>query len=217
MDLKNLTRKQKIAIILEHQQKRQLLRREEAQLKAQRNIIRGQPLIAKEDMALSLSQVIPRYLQPMNIGKIDGVMWDYIFPLELDWGIDPLYTTQNTRENFIQNDQEAAFLLMGISRTYEDIGVAGKNAPIGLTIRDRSSTYQFNDEPIPLHVIGEKGQFYMFDTPILVHPNAKIQIEGKPYIDMADVVVGSGKHEFVLIGMKARDINNTKVLAHLFV
>jgi hypothetical protein len=209
-----MTREQVIAKLYEIQKARGEIRRQEQTLKSKRNLLEGQPLISKDDLASSLQKIIPRYLEPRNIGQIDSVMWDFFFPLTVDFGTDPTYDETTRQTVTTQVSQESAFLLVGISRAYENNGDAGFGAPLQVTIRDNQSTRQFNDNPIPLQTIGLKGQPTAFDTPLLLQPNSRISLEVSSWLDGDQLVtVGSGKHEFVLYGMRVRDVNNAKVMS----
>lgn len=212
-----LTREEVIAKLYEIQKARAELRKQEQSLKSRRSLMEGQSLIAKDDLALSLQKIIPRYLEPRNIGQIDSVMWDFFFPLTVDFGTDPTYDETSRRTATVQVSQESAFLLVGISRSYQNNGDAGFGAPLQVTIRDNQSSRQFNDTPIPLQNIGLKGQPTKLDTPLLLQPNSRISLEVSSWLDGDQLVTtGSGVHEFVLYGMRVRDVNNLKVLSSIW-
>ena len=207
-----------IAKMYELQNLRSDLRRQEQNLKSKRNVMGGQALISKDDLGLSLEQIIPRYLEPKNIGKIDSVMWDFFFPMTVDFGTDPTYDVNSRLSQTVQVSQESAFLLVGITRSYLSAEDSGFGAPLQITIRDNQSTRQFNDTPIPLQNIGTKGQPLKFDTPLLLQPNSRITLEVSSWLDGDQLATeGSGKHEFVLYGMRARDVNNAKVMTSIWV
>lgn len=160
---------------------------------------------------------LPPYLKPGNVGSYNKVTWPFWSPVSFDFGVNPTYgpTTRQTRS--FQVSQEAALLLMGITRSSEDYTVASALAPLQIDIKDRQSSRQFNDLPIPLQAIPKDGRQAPLPTPLLLMPNAFIDIVASSWLAApAAASVGSGKFSLVFFGYRIRTEDAGKVLSSVF-
>jgi len=158
------------------------IRKEERKYKSNRSSIVDSPLELKGKM----QSILPKHLVPQNIGKISQILWPqfYEFTFNLadpatptDFLITPNDIAKITRE---QITQDACFLLTSIHRDAYEADESGIYAPVGITIRDNTSTRVLNDKPIPYTSIGLRTQPTKLDVPFLVQPNASLGVELTP-------------------------------------
>lgn len=160
---------------------------------------------------------LPSYLKPGNVGSFNKVTWPFWSLVSFNFGANPTYgpTTRQT-QNF-QVSQEAALLLMGITRASEDYTVASELAPLQIDIKDRQSSRQFNDIPIPLQAIARNGQMSALPTPLLLMPNAFIDVVASSWLTAAAAAaVGTGKFTLTFFGYRIRTEDAGKVLSSVF-
>jgi len=126
-----------------------------------------------------LKAVLPKHLVPSNVGNLKEILWPYWLHFEFDFSVnnDAVFPVNGITEITRQISQEAGFIVTSIFRDYKSSGIGGRGCPLKMTIRDRQSTRQFNDEPIQLQHIGEKGEGTVLSTPYLFMPNARITLE----------------------------------------
>jgi len=209
-------RQEAFQMIEEMQKTRQELRQRERAVKARMYATSSNPVIASDDLRPNLIKALPPHLVPKNVGDLGSVMWDFFFRVELDFGTDPTFDPTTMLKNSFRVDQEANLLLCGVSRNYQDIGPAGRGAPILITLRDAQSTRQFNDLSFPIQNLGEAGLPTMLDTPLLLSKNATFMVEASSWIPDSMPTIGDGKQELVFFGLRVRDEDNVKTLASLF-
>lgn len=214
----NITRAQAQARILHLENQRKFLRQSEADLKTKRNALNDIPLLDSQYLESNLKIALPRNMEPKNIGRLAGVMWDYWFPLSFDFGVDPTYDKNSNSKQHTQVNQEAGFLLTGIGRATPNLDGSSFGAPLGVTIRDLQSTRQFNDKPIPVQFIGDRGEQTKFSTPLLIRPNANIEVEVSSLLNEGESMsfVGASSFEIILFGIRVRDFNDPRVLTSIF-
>ena len=218
-----LTPKERLKLereITEIQNERANLRSRERSLNARSALLKSQPLVSdRGGLRNNIEKIIPKHLRPQNIGHFNEVLWNYWFPFDFDFGTDPTYDNTTRETTVTQVDQEAGFLLTSISRSATDPGQSGAFAPLHITVRDLQSTRQFNDEPIPLQQIGQKGEPTCLDTPLYFPPNARIELTISSWIPKGSsfATTGSGKHQIVLGGFRVREKDGAKALASIFV
>jgi hypothetical protein len=191
-------------------------RKQETYLEVQRLMAKSNPVISSNDLVSNLAKILPPHVAPKNIGRFDDLMWDYFFPVEFDFGVDPTFTS-NTRksEPFIVN-QEGAFLLFGISRVYQDIGSSGLGAPLLVDIESNQTDKRFNDIQFPIQNIGDKGRPTLFETPMLIQKNTSVNITLTSWVESDLTTVGSGLHELMFFGLKVRNEETLKLLQTIF-
>jgi hypothetical protein len=210
-------REQLIAKIRQIQAHRVANRRKEQNLKSRGDILKSFPLVGDSDsIKNNLSKILPKQLVPGNIGKYGEVTWPFYLPYDFDFGTDPTFNS-TTQESTIQKiTQESAFLLFGLSRNAESAKDSGLYAPLQIDIKDRQSSRQYNDTPIPVQMIGHRGQPSYFDTPLYIAPNARLEVQMTSWVDTAFATVGSGVHQITLIGIRVRNEDADKVLSTIF-
>jgi hypothetical protein len=162
---------------------------------------------------------LPNHMIPGNVGGINEVTWPFLFQINLDIGTNPsVVNTSFTRGSF-QVDQEAAFLLMSISRAHST-NAAGQsatiNAPLQVEIIDRQSSRRFNNAPMPLQMIGQNSCPSIMPTPMFVQPNAFIDfvVSGIPASPVT--FNGSGVFQLSFFGYRIRTDDAGKVLSTIF-
>lgn len=174
--------------------------------------IEGDPKSLKSHIA----KYLPAHLRPGNVGGYNKVTWPFWFQTNFDFGTDPTYS-QNTRQTqSFQVDQEAAFLLMAISRKSYAYSTAGELAPLQFELRDRQSTRQFSDKPVSMQTIGDKSRPTILPTPMLIMPNAFIDITMTSWLQAPQASVGSGKFQYSFFGYRIRIEDADQVLSTIF-
>lgn len=192
------------------------VRDREQALRARVKSMSNNPIIGSSDLGPNLSKILPPHLAPKNVGELGGVMWDFFFTVTLDFGTNPTFGPNSKVHDDFRVDQEASFMLIGFSRSYNDNGFAGRKAPINLTLRDLQSTRQFNSESFPIQDIGEAGLPTKLDTPLLFAANATVRVEAGSWVPEDMATVGNGKHEITFYGLRVRDADNVKVVSQMF-
>lgn len=163
-----------------------------------------------------LKQVLPSYMMPGNVGEINKVTWPFWYRVSFDLGIDPTIGPSTRISQTFQVSQEACLLLMQVSRkpwTYDN---AGDLAPLAITIKDRQSSRQFNELPIPIQNIGKKKDGTVLPTPMFFAPNAIVEIELTSWIPADMASTGNGRHEFTFFGYRMRAQEAGKALSTIF-
>lgn len=169
----------------------------------------------KSDMGASLAP----HMMPVNVGALNEVAWPFYFQASVDFGTDPSISTNNRKKGYFQVDQEAAFLMMSVSVMY---GVdtnnlsACRKSPLQVEFIDRQSSRRFNSSPVPVQMIGDNSSPLIFPTPMLVMPNAFMDIEVSGINDTAQAKTGSGLIQFSFFGYRTRIENANKVLSTIF-
>lgn len=201
--------------------KRQLRNREKS-VQARAQVLSGQAQygynnlkMLKGDMQASLAP----HMMPSNIGGINEIAWEFFFQAQVDMGVDPLISSSLIKRGYFQVDQEASFILMSISRSHL-VDAANSSAtvdsPLQVEFIDRQSSRRFNSGPMPLQVIGNNSNPMILPTPMLIMPNAFLDIEvsGMPTVPQA--WTGSGIIQFSFFGYRTRVENAEKVLSTIF-
>lgn len=167
----------------------------------------------------SLLGNLPSHMVPGNVGGINEVTWPFLFQINLDIGDDPIVVDSRFTRGSFQVDQEAAFLMMSISRSH-NTNAAGQsatiNAPLQVEIIDRQSSRRFNNAPMPLQMIGQNSCPSIMPTPMYVQPNAFIDfvVNGIPSTDQE--FTGSGSFQLSFFGYRIRTDDAGKVLSTIF-
>lgn len=161
-------------------------------------------------------KILPARMQPGNVGDIDKVTWPFWFSAVFDNGINPNYGPATRLVRNFQVSNEAAFLLNAIGRKAWDNTVAGDLAPLQIELRDRQSSRQFNDRPIPIQCIGKKSRKTELPAPMLIAPNAFFEVTMTSWLLAATPAVGNGKHEFYFFGYRIRAEDMKKTYSTIF-
>lgn len=135
---------------------------------------------------------IPAHMMPGNVGENSKVHWPFMFNIEFDLGVDPIFSAGSRQQKFFQVTQEAGFLLCGISRAHNLPGTGGEQAPLGIDIRDRQSSRQLNNNPIPIQVFGRHSNYLPVHEPFWIPPNAYVDITLSYLGDVATDVNDTG-------------------------
>jgi hypothetical protein len=219
LDASNLAEIQTEIESLERQ-KQQLLRQQRG-LDARRQTLSTLPQVNKTDLRGALSEFIPEHLMPGNVGAYTSVVWPFWFPVDFDFGTNPLIqggglTTQV--QNF-QVSQEGAILMIGISRQADSYSTSGHLGPWTLEIRDNQSARQFNDRPLPIQMISDgRGRPSKLPIAMLLMPNALISVTMSNWLPQGfnQATVGSGHHQFAFFGYRVRIEDAEKVLSTVY-
>lgn len=163
-----------------------------------------------------LQRILPPGMVPGNVGNINEVMWPFYDAITIDFGTDPTYTANSRLTGSFQVTQEACLLLSKISRKSYSYSTAGELAPLQLTFRDRQSSRQLNDRPIPIQMIGRKSFPTVLPTPYIIMPNGNFEVEVTSWLSGSQATVGSGKHDFIFEGYRIRIEDQDKVLSTIF-
>lgn len=164
----------------------------------------------------SLVENLPAHMVPQNIGSLYGVAWPFWYSVEFDFGEDVTHGPGVTQTNDFTVTQEAAFILLAISRSSEDNSLSGRYGPWGITIRDRQSSRFFNNEPIPFQMIGTRANPMVFPTGFYVSPTAQLDITMESLAGSQFNTTGSGKHEIMLHGVRVRPDADDRILSLIF-
>jgi hypothetical protein len=102
------------------EQERKEIRRLEKKMRKEHNMkkqlsvgaIEGDP----RDLKNHLKRYLPPHMMPGNVGGYNKVTWPFWYQVNFDLGTDPTYSSATRSTQSFQNTQEAAFLLMSVSR-----------------------------------------------------------------------------------------------------
>lgn len=167
------------------------------------------------DLQTAMQQTLPAYMIPSNVGDINEVAWFFWEQMTFDFGENPTWSPLTNQQQSFQVTQEAGFLITGISRSYNSYGTAGALAPLQVSFRDRQSSRQFNDNPIPLQTIGIKGKPTILPTPYFLLPNAFFDgfMTSFQTNSGGQVTTGNSRHQLSFFGYRMRVEDAEKVLS----
>jgi len=149
-------------------------------------------------LGASLKKFLPSYLMPGNVGHLNQVTWPFWFNVTLDFGSAPVLDQNTNLRAFFKVSEESGLLLTAISRHSVSYTDGGRLGPWALTFRDRQSSRQFNDNPIPFQMIGMRGRPTVLPTPMLLMPNAILQTEMTSLLDGTERQATEGDAEHIL-------------------
>ena len=219
MELKTLsvkTQSDAQALYEELMTRRQVNRQRELSLASREQIMNKMPILSSGDMGMKLQQILPPHLKPLNVGHVDNVMWDFFFPVTFDLGNNPLINPNyRLRETFNVNI-EASFLLCGIIIDCNLHDINGLEAPLTMTVKNTSSTRQFNDNPFPIQNLGQAGLPFIFETPLLLTGNSTVETEISTWLQENLQLSGNPKFDITFFGLRVRDENGSNVVSTLF-
>lgn len=161
---------------------------------------------------------IPKHLRPSNVGDISSVAWPMWYQVDFNLGTNPTFTSNTRQTQSFQNTQEAAFLFLAITRKHYGYDSASALAPLQVEIRDRQSSRQFNDRPIPLQMFGRNSHPTTLPTPMLIQPNAFLDFNLSSFMPEGEsmATVGTGKIQLSMFGYRIRVQDADKVLSSIF-
>ena len=170
----------------------------------------------KMDLKQELARKLPVNLMPGNVGDLAKVAWPFWFQANFVFGVTPTWSAATNQTQSFQVTQEAAFLMMGLYRDSFSYSTAGELAPLLLQIRDRQSSRLFMDKPMPWQTIGKKSRPSVFQTPMLVMPNAFIDVTLTSFATNQVAAAGSTKQQISFFGYRVRVEDADKVLSSVF-
>lgn len=193
-------------------------------VRSQRQLLQSQPQMpVGHPLKHALQSFLPSSLVPTNVGHIKEGTWPFQevvnFDLKTttDW---PNITVNTSQTESFQVSQEAAFCMMGISRHANDYNDAGDLGPLTINFRDRQSSRFFNDNPIPIQMIAQKGYITYLPIPMILLPNAFFELtigsSLDPGVSQPTPGGSSGIHQFVLHGYRVRVDDAENVLSTIF-
>jgi len=161
-----------------------------------------------------LKAKLPSSLMPGNVGTVDIVTWDYVFPITFNLGNNPKIGPGFRVTQFFQVQQEAAFILKNISWTAntQDAYLA----PLAIELRDRQSSRFFQNTPIPLQSYGDRYLPTQLDSPLYIAPNAFVDVTLTTWIPTDVNLVGPISYTFSFRGVRIRVKDAADVLGNVF-
>lgn len=207
---------------------RQLKLREKALHQEQTGIITDRRLAASlppeiaqgangQSLHARLAKLLPEHMVPGNVGGLNRVQWPFYHVFDFDFGDNPTLSYPASQQSAsFQVTQEAALLLMALSWSPFDNGVSGLKGPYNIEIRDRQSSRQFNDAPIPMQMLGRRSQPTILPTPMLIMPNAFLDAVMRVWNTTPINPQGSGKHQVAVFGYRVRPQDADKVMSLIF-
>ena len=195
------------------------LRRIERNIRVREQALSSEPMVNNKDLRSSLCEFLPDHLMPRNVGSYNSVSWPFFFQVNFDFGLNPAITSYLSQSHSFQVTQEGALLLLQISRTSDEYTTAGDLGPWTVEFRDRQSSRQFNDRPIPLQMIGTKARPSDLPTPMLLMPNAFFDVKMSSWLPagLTQNTLGVGRHQISFHGLRVRVEDYDKVLSSIFV
>ena len=160
----------------------------------------------------NLRKMIPAHLFPGNVGNQNKVIWPFHFTVEFDFGANPVWSAATRLSKFFQVTQDAGFLLTGVSRNNDNFNSGGELAPLGLDIRDRQSSRQFNNSPIPIQSIGRASKYTRIHEPLWINPAAFVDVTITSLVNAATAINTSpgSKLSLTFFGYRMRTQNGTQ-------
>jgi hypothetical protein len=203
--------------------KRQLREREKS-LRAREQML-TQPSQFQFNNIKSFKQALSANLAPdmwpCNVGGLNEVTWPFFFQCSVDFTDNPTISENTIQRTFFQVDQEAAFILMSVTRD-QPLDAAGATATtlgaFQVEFVDRQSSRRFNDAPLPLQMLGDDSLPTVLPTGMLLMPNAflDVLVSGLPPATAPQTLVGSGVINFSFFGYRVRVENAQNVLSTIF-
>jgi len=200
-------------------QRQKALRSEERELQARTRALYTAPAVEgnnAKDLARSLRSFLPPSHIPGNVGALNSVCWPQWYQADFELGLNPVMGPALKAQSFFQVTQEAAFILMSISRDAESATNSGALAPLEIEIRDRQSSRALMNQPIPLQNIGFKSLPTILPTPYFIYPSAFIDITMTSFQTVNVATAGSGRHQLSFFGYRIRIEDFEKVLSTIF-
>jgi hypothetical protein len=196
------------------------LRRRERNIRAQESALSAQPQAqAGPSLKKSIQGILGarQDLMPGNVGGLNTVVWPFWFEMDFDFGTNPTLLAPGLQQTqSYQVTQEAAFMLMAVCRNANSDSTSGDLGPWQVTFKDRQSSRQFNDAPIPIQMIGSRSLPTILPTPMLLMPNAFFDAVMTTWQTTSQATVGSGKHQFTFFGYRVRIQDAQAVMDSVF-
>jgi hypothetical protein len=161
---------------------------------------------------------LPSALVPGNVGNFFDVAWPFDYTVSFDFGLNPTWDKNTQQIQSFQVTQEAAFIIGAISRKCYSGSTSGELAPLVVQIRDRQSTRQFMDLPIPIQAIAKKTPQTNWEVPFIMLPNAFIDVTVTSFLTQAQsqLTVGNSRLNITFTGYRTRTSDVGQVLSTIF-
>lgn len=196
----------------DYRQQRKEIRRQER--KWRRSQKQGEQ--SMNPLRKALESFLPPYMIPGNVGDVNQVTWPFWEVVSFNFGTNPTWSPTTRQTASFQVTQEAGFLLTSISRKSYGYDTSNDLAPLQFEIRDRQSSRQLNDRAIPLQMIGKRSLPTILPTPMLLMPNAFIDVTMTSWITASMASTGNGRVDLVFHGYRIRVEDQEKVLSTIF-
>ncbi len=166
----------------------------------------------------NMERFLPAHLVPGNVGPLYGTSWFFFQSVAFDFGVAPTILPSTSQTSSFQVTQEAAFIVMAISRTAPPTATGGGLGPWQIKLVDRQSSRQLNDRPIPLQAIGTESMPTVLPSPYLIMPNAFIDVTMSTWITapLGQLLAGPTTHEIAFYGYRVRLENATELLSTIY-
>jgi hypothetical protein len=204
---------------------------------AERKKIRRQERLQRKEFSRmskleqDLVRKLPSSLVPGNVGKYYDVCWPFSYTVNFDFGANPTWNSFTPNPQVLnsaatptgglqtfQVTQEAAFIIGMISRKSFSGTTSGELAPLSVIFRDRQSTRQFMDIPIPIQQIAKKTPPTMWEVPLIIMPNAFIDVAVSCFLasGVSQPTLGVSNLSFTFSGYRTRTSDIDTVLSTVF-
>lgn len=175
------------------------------------------PLSNPQNLKSKMVHGLPAHLVPGNVGNLYDVTWPFWYVANFDFGENPTISTSLRQTKSFSVSQEAAFILLGISRASDEATtLGGAYGPWQVNFQDRQSSRKLNDLPIPFQMLGSKANITPLPTGYLIMPNAFIDIEMSGSNVTPFVATGSAKHQLMFHGVRIRVEAADKILSTIY-
>lgn len=196
-------------------------RNRENNLKARWMVLNSQPELAASDikrLEANFQGFLPSHLVPGNVGPINAVVWPFWEQMDFDFGVDPTISTNLRQTQSFQVSQEAAFMIMAISRDSREVNLAGSLGPWQIVMKDAQSSRQLNDKPLAFQEIGFKSNPTVLPTPYFLFPNARFEVEMSGFNDpaLSFIALGMASHQLSFFGYRVRVEDAQRVLSTIY-
>ena len=191
---------------------------ERKQIRRQERLNRKEYKMAQQNLKGELAKSIPGYMMPGNVGSFTKVTWPFWYNVSFDFGANPSWSSNTRQTQSFQVSQEAAFLVSAISLKTHTYSTASALAPLQIELRDRQSTRQMNDRPIPLQMIGKRSHPTVLPTSMLLMPSAFFDVTMSSWLPVGldQATTGNGKFQITFFGYRVRVEDADKVLSTVF-
>lgn len=175
------------------------------------------PLSNPQNLKNKMVHGLPAHLVPGNVGNLYDVTWPFWYVANFDFGVDPVISQNLRQTQSFTVSQEAAFILLGISRASDEATtLGGAYGPWQLNFQDRQSSRKLNDAPIPFQILGSKANITPLPTGYLILPNASIDVEMSGSNVTPFTATGVAKHQIMFHGVRIRIEAADKILSTIF-
>lgn len=159
-----------------------------------------------------LKDKLPSHLMPGNIGQLGQVMWPFEYTMTFDFTADAGWSPQTLQTQSFQVDQEASFIMTGISWNGSDYSSAGSLAPLQLEFQDVQSRRFLQDVPVPLQAFGRKQYITPLSVPFIISPNGQFRATMTSFVPALQPVIGEKVIRLTFHGVRTRTEHALNIL-----